>query len=71
MSGPREISDAQHAEWDATQGAEQAAAQALDNHMAAEGMVRVACQWCDGEFHVPGNQPGPHSCTACAYKEGA
>lgn len=41
-----------------------------DLHQARRGYVRTCCQWCDGEFFVPVDVPGPHSCRACGYKDG-
>ena len=50
-------------EWDAAVTAE-------DIRQAAVGNTRVACQWCDGEFYVPDDVPGPHTCWRCRHCDG-
>jgi len=55
---------------DAMWRAERAEQEDRDRAEAACGRKRTACTWCDGEFYVPADQPGPHSCPACDYKNG-
>jgi hypothetical protein len=49
----------------ATQILEIATETAEDIRQNTLGNVRVSCQWCDGEFFVPINKPGPHTCATC------
>jgi rubrerythrin len=62
--------EAERAQEDAMLRAEHAEQQERDQAEAACGRMRTACTWCDGEFYVPEDAPGPHSCPACDYKNG-
>jgi hypothetical protein len=54
----------------ATGIAEVAREYAEDFRQAAYGNVRVACQWCDGEFYAHRTEPGPHTCHLCRRCDG-
>lgn len=62
--------NAERAVQDAEQKADLDRQAELDLEQAALGNRRTACQWCDGEFYVPDDVPGPHSCPGCRYKDG-
>jgi len=62
--------NAERAALDAERSAELRRQAELDLEQAALGNRRTACRWCDGEFYVPEDAPGPHSCPACRYKDG-
>jgi hypothetical protein len=62
--------NAHRAALDAEQQADLDRQAATDREQAERGNIRTACRWCDGEFYVPEDTPGPHSCTACRYKDG-
>lgn len=62
--------ETERAREEATQRAEHAEQQERGQAEAACGRKRTACTWCDGEFYVPQDEPGPHSCPACDYKNG-
>lgn len=55
---------------EAIQRYEIAADTAEDIRQAALGNTRTACQWCDGEFFVPADLPGPHTCWHCRPCDG-
>ncbi|MFG1609287.1 hypothetical protein [Actinoplanes sp. NPDC049265] len=54
----------------ATEIAEIAWEQAEDFRQASVGNVRIACQWCDGEFYVSRTKPGPYTCHLCRHCDG-
>lgn len=62
--------NAHRAALDAEQQADIDQRAATDREQAERGNTRTACKWCDDEFYVPKDEPGPHSCRACRYKDG-
>ncbi len=43
---------------------------AEDARQAARGNIRVACQWCDGEYYEHKTKPAPHTCDNCRPCDG-
>lgn len=62
--------NAHRAALDAEQQADIDQQAARDREEAERGNTRTACTWCDDEFYVPKDEPGPHSCQTCRYKNG-